>query len=88
MKKSVLLFSLLSGTAIMLPSLAIASDINTHTLTHTPRPELSFEFAKLDKAFKVASICFLGYGDCGDGGFGSIDGEVVLALLMVMTVTP
>ena len=75
MKKSVLLISLLSGTALMLPNLAFTSDISTHTLTYTPKPELSFEFAKLDKAFKVASVCFLGYGDCGDGGFGSIDGD-------------
>ena len=73
MKKSVLLFSLLSGTAIMLPNLAIASNINTHT--NTPKPELSFEFAKLDNAYKVAGVCFLGVGDCGDASYGSIDGD-------------
>ncbi len=76
MKKSVLLFSLLSGTALMLPNLAIASNINTHT--NTPKPELSFEFAKLDNTLKIASVCFLGYGNCGDGDFSSGDDDYTL----------
>ena len=75
MKKSILLISLLSGTALMLPNGAIAYDIST--LTHTPKPKPAFEFVQLDKAYKTAGICFLGVGDCapnagfdngGDGG--------------------
>ena len=39
MKKSVLLFSLLSGTALMFPRLTIASGIlPTHTGTPEPKP--------------------------------------------------
>ena len=75
MKKSVLLISLLSGTALMLPNLGIASNLNTHTLTYTPKPELAYEFVELDKAYKVAGVCFLGVGDCGDAGYGSISGD-------------
>lgn len=79
MKKSILLFSLLSGTALMLPNLAIASDINIHTKTHTPRPGLSFEFAKLDNTFKIASVCFLGVGDCDPNiGFGTGDDDYTI----------
>ena len=71
MKKSVLLISLLSGTALMLPNLGIASNLNTHTLTYTPKPELAYEFVELDKAYKVAGVCFLGVGDCDPNvGFG------------------
>ena len=78
MKKSVLLFSLLSGTALMLPNLAIASDSHTYTLTHSLKPELSFEFAKLDNTLKIASVCFLGYGNCGDGDFSSGDDDYTI----------
>ena len=59
----------------MLPNLAFASDISTHTLTYTPKPELSFEFAKLGNTLKIASVCFLGYGNCGDASYGSIAGD-------------
>ena len=64
MKKSVLLFSLLSGTALMFPRLTIASGIlSTHT--GTPEPKPAFQFEQPDKAYKTAGICFLGVGDCG-----------------------
>ena len=64
MKKSVLMFSLLSGTALMFPRLTIASGIlSTHTGTPEPRP--AFQFEQPDKAYKTAGICFLGVGDCG-----------------------
>ena len=41
MKKSVLMFSLLSGTALMFPRLTIASGLPalTHTYTPEPKPE-------------------------------------------------
>ena len=73
MKKSVLMFSLLSGTALMLPDLAVASGIfSTHK--STPQPEPAFQFEQLDKAYQTAGICFLGVGDCDPNvGFGKGD---------------
>ena len=38
MKKSVLMFSLLSGTVLMFPRLTIASGLPAHTHTYTPEP--------------------------------------------------
>ena len=76
MKKSVLMFSLLSGTALMFPRLTIASGLPAHTLTYTPEPRPAFQFEQLDKAYKTAGVCFLGVGDCdneisyGKGGDG------------------
>ena len=64
MKKSVLLFSLLSGTALMFPRLTIASGI-LPTHTGTPEPKPAFQFEQLDKAYQTAGVCFLGVGDCG-----------------------
>ena len=65
MKKSVLMFSLLSGTALMFPKLTIASGLPAHTLTYTPEPKPAFQFEQTDKAYKTAGVCFLGVGDCG-----------------------
>ena len=65
MKKSVLMFSLLSGTALMFPRLTIASGLPAHTHTYTPEPKPAFQFEQLDKAYKTAGVCFLGVGDCG-----------------------
>ena len=65
MKKSVLMFSLLSGTALMFPRLTIASGFPAHTHTYTPEPKPAFQFEQPDKAYKTAGICFLGVGDCG-----------------------
>ena len=64
MKKSVLMFSLLSGTALMFPRLTIASGLPAHTHTYTPEPKPAFQFEQLDKAFKTAAVCFLGVGNC------------------------
>ena len=64
MKKSVLMFSLLSGTALMFPRLTIASGLPAHTLTYTPEPKPAFQFEQPDKTYKIAGICFLGVGDC------------------------
>ena len=71
MKKSVLMFSLLSGTALMFPKLTIASGLLAHTLTYTPEPKPAFQFEQPDKAFKTAGVCFLGVGDCGAAGYDS-----------------
>ncbi len=64
MKKSVLMFSLLSGTVLMFPWLTIASGFPAHTHTYTPEPKPAFQFEQPDKAYKTASVCFLGVGDC------------------------
>ena len=74
MKKSVLMFSLLSGTALMFPKLTIASGLPAHTLTYTPEPKPAFQFEQPDKAYKTAGVCFLGVGDCDPNvGFGKAD---------------
>ena len=44
---------------------------NTHT--HTPISEPAPSFAQLDKAYKLAGVCFLGHGDCGGAGGGEYD---------------
>ena len=75
MKKSVLLISLLSGTALMFPRLTIASGFPTHTHISTPKPEPAFSFIDMSRSFKTAAVCFLGAGDCGDARFSSLDGD-------------
>ena len=75
MKKSVLMFSLLSGTALMFPRLTIASGLPAHTLTYTPEPKPAFQFEQPDKAYQTAAVCFLGAENCGDAGFGSMGGD-------------
>ena len=78
MKKSVLMFSLLSGTALMFPRLTIASGFPTHTHTYTPEPKPAFQFEQTDKAFKTAAVCFLGAENCGDAGFGKDDEDYTI----------
>ena len=75
MKKSVLLISLLSGTALMFPRLTIASGFPTHTHISTPKPEPAFSFIDMSRSSKTAAVCFLGTGDCGDARFSSLDGD-------------
>ena len=75
MKKSVLMFSLLSGTALMFPRLTIASGLPALTHTYTPEPKPAFQFEQPDKAYKTAAVCFLGAENCGDAGFGSMGGD-------------
>ena len=75
MKKPVLMFSLLSGTVLMFPKLTIASGLPAHTHTYTPEPKPAFQFEQPDKAYKTASVCFLGSANCGDAGFGSMGGD-------------
>ena len=78
MKKSVLMFSLLSGTALMFPRLTIASGFPTHAHTYTPEPKPAFQFEQPDKAFKTAAVCFLGAENCGDVGFGKDDEDYTI----------
>ena len=78
MKKSVLMFSLLSGTALMFPRLTIASGLPALTHTYTPEPKPAFQFEQTDKAFKTAAVCFLGAENCGDAGFGKDDEDYTI----------
>ena len=72
MKKSVLMFSLLSGTALMFPRLTIASGLPAHTLTYTPEPKPASSFADMSRSYQTAAVCFLGVGDCDPNvGFAS-----------------
>ena len=41
----------------------------THTHTYTPVPEP----ASLANSYKTAAVCFLGFGECGDGSFSKSD---------------
>ena len=75
MKKSVLLISLLSGTALMFPRLTIASGFPTHTHISTPKPEPAFSFIDMSRSLKLAAVCFLGAGDCGDARFSLLKGD-------------
>ena len=73
MKKSILFYSLVSGTALMLPRTGFAADpLSSINFQLTPK----FEFAQLDKAYKTAGVCFLGIGDCApSAGFDSSSGS-------------
>ena len=55
---------------LVVPTLALAApDFISHT--HTTPIEL--KSISSSSGLKLAGVCFLGYGDCSDGGFGSID---------------
>ena len=59
-------------TLLVVPAVAIATpDFPSHT--HTTPIEL--EPISPSSGLKLASVCFLGYGDCGDAGFDSIGGD-------------
>ncbi len=59
-------------TLLVVPAVGLAApDFSSHT--HTTPIEL--KPISSSSGLKLASVCFLGYGDCGDGGFGSIDGD-------------
>ena len=71
--------------AIKLPNIASSNKFILHTYTHisTPKIEPATSFAQLDKSFKTAAVCFLGFGECGDVSFGKgddnydLDGDVM-----------
>ena len=61
-------------TFLVVPAVAIAaSDFSSKPHTHTTPIEL--KPISSSSGLKLAGVCFLGAGDCGDGGFGSIDGD-------------
>ena len=67
----VLLASVFVSPAMAINLTTAASDGITHTQTHTdtPIPEPA-SFLEDQRSYKVASVCFLGFGECGeDQGF-------------------
>ena len=61
-------------TLLVVPAVALAApDFSSQSHTHTTPIEL--EPISSSSGLKLASVCFLGYGDCGDGGFDSIAGD-------------
>ena len=65
-----LLFSL-SG-----PKLSDAASGSIALNTHTHTNALELKPASLENSFKVASVCFLGVGDCSSGGFQKGDDDM------------
>ena len=72
-KKSAFLISLLVGMCLFPPKgmASAISEITGEKANLNP----AFELAKIENAYKVAGVCFLGVGDCGDASYGSIDGD-------------
>ena len=73
MKKSWLLFCLLGGSALAKTDLLLASDILSWPKSDNVLFQGLSTYAETNKTYKTASICFLGFGDCDDGGFGKGD---------------
>ena len=66
------LSALLASTFIMPAAamdltLAPLNGFSTHTYTPIPEP------ASLANSYKTAAVCFLGFGECGDGSFSKSD---------------
>ena len=65
-----------SAVEAAVSSLSVSSawlDSFTHTSTLSTKPAPLFTDMK--KSYKTAAVCFLGYGDCGDGGYSSIKND-------------
>ena len=63
-----------SATLLLVPAVSMAApDFLSHTHTDTP---VGLEpISDLSSSLKLASICFLGAGDCGDARFSSLEGD-------------
>ena len=63
-----------SATLLLIPAVSVAApDFPSHTHTYTP---IELEpISDIPASLKLASVCFLGAGDCGDARFSSLDGE-------------
>ena len=63
-----------SATLLLVPAVSVATpDFPSHTHTYTP---IELEpISDIPASLKLASVCFLGAGDCGDARFSSLDGE-------------
>ena len=63
-----------SATLLLVPAVSVAApDFPSHTHTYTP---IELEpISDIPASLKLASVCFLGAGDCGDAGFNTVGGE-------------
>ena len=61
-----------SATLLLVPAVSVAApDFPSHTHTYTP---IELEpISDIPASLKLASVCFLGAGDCNDAGFGKGD---------------
>ena len=61
-----------SATLLLVPAVSVAApDFPSHTHIYTP---IELEpISDIPASLKLASVCFLGAGDCGDAGFGKGD---------------
>ena len=89
-KKSAFLISLLVGMCLFPPK-GMASAISEITADKTNLAP-AFELAKIENAYKVAGVCFLGVGDCNDSaGYGQGDEDYTMdtaaRALLLITVT-
>ena len=67
-----------SANALTVSDKLISNFIYTHTYTSTPSTKPAASFAQLDKAYKIAGVCFLGFGGCGEGNFSKDDDDFVI----------
>ena len=63
-----------SATLLLVPAVSMAApDFPSHTHTDTPI-ELK-PISDISSSLKLAAVCFLGAGDCGDARFSSLKGD-------------
>ena len=63
-----------SATLLLVPAVSMAApDFPSHTHTDTPI-ELK-PISDISSSLKLAAVCFLGAGDCGDARFSSLEGD-------------
>ncbi|MFR5948801.1 MAG: hypothetical protein ACLUH4_00900, partial [Alphaproteobacteria bacterium] len=61
-----------SATLLLVPAVSMAAP-GFITYTHTDTPIELKPISDIPASLKLASVCFLGAGDCGDAGFGTGD---------------
>ena len=63
-----------SATLLLVPAVSMAAP-GFITYTHTDTPIELEPISDLSSSLKLAAVCFLGAGDCGDAGFNTVGGE-------------
>ena len=63
-----------SATLLLVPAVSVAAP-GFITYTHTDTPIELEPISDIPASLKLASVCFLGAGDCGDARFSSLDGD-------------
>ena len=63
-----------SATLLLVPAVSVAAP-GFITYTHTYTPIELEPISDIPASLKLASVCFLGAGDCGDARFSSLDGD-------------